>query len=97
MMGGSISVSVTDHGRCSGADTCSWLSCRLTIFVSAVVMFILLGVGVARFTTSHLGHKYIPWPHWAWWVAVVNSWLWAGLAIVARKGTALTNMHPIGR
>jgi hypothetical protein len=54
-------------------------------------MFILLGVGIAKYTTSHLGHKYIPWPHWAWWVAVVNSWLWAGIAIVALRGTALTN------
>lgn len=49
-------------------------------------MFILLGIGVARYTTDHLGRKFIPWPHWAWWVAIVNSWLWAFIAFAARSG-----------
>ncbi|BDA49185.1 hypothetical protein COCOBI_13-2950 [Coccomyxa sp. Obi] len=54
------------------------------LFLSAMVMFILLGVGVAQYTTDHLGRKFIPWPHWAWWVAIVNSWLWAIITCVAR-------------
>ncbi len=49
-------------------------------------MFILLGIGVARYTTDHLGRKFVPWPHWAWWVAIVNSWLWAFIAVAACMG-----------
>ncbi len=56
--------------------------CSLVLFLSAIVMFILLGIGVAQYTTDHLGRKFVPWPHWAWWLAIVNSWLWALLKSV---------------
>lgn len=69
--------------------------CRVALFASAVVMFILLGVGVSKYTKSHLGHKFIPWPHWAWCIAVINSWLWTGLAVVAYRGGSLVQCHCI--
>jgi len=84
-----------EHKKC-GPDIIYlvWLH-RVTLFASAVVMFILLVVGVSKYTKSHLGHKFIPWPHWAWWIAVINSWLWAGLAIVAHRGVSRVQRHCI--
>ncbi len=63
-----------------------WYECRVLLFGVTVAFYVLLAVGVSRGLKAQLGVALIPWPSWAWWLAVISSWLWLSLGIVAVCG-----------
>ena len=58
----------------------------MILFGVTVAFYIILAVGVNRGLKWQLGVGLTPWPSWAWWIAAINSWLWASLGAVAICG-----------
>ena len=63
-----------------------WHVCRVILFGVTVAFYVLLAIGVSRGLKAQLGVALIPWPSWAWWLAVISSWLWLSLGIIAVSG-----------
>ena len=61
-------------------------SCRVVLFGVTVAFYILLAIGVKRGLQFQTGVGLTPWPSWAWFIAIINSWLWLGLSSIAICG-----------
>ena len=68
-----------------------YVLCRVVLFAVTTVFYILLAVGMHQGLQFQLGAGLTPWPSWAWWIAVINSWLWMSLGAVALCGERTVN------
>ena len=60
--------------------------CRVVLFGVTVAFYILLAIGVKRGLHFQTGVGLTPWPSWAWFIAIINSWLWLRLSSTAICG-----------
>ena len=70
-------------------ECCAFLCCcvyRVILFGVTVAFYVLLAIGVSRGLKAQLGVALIPWPYWAWWLAIISSWLWLSLGTIAVCG-----------
>eukprot|EP00884_Botryococcus_braunii_P008519 jgi/Botrbrau1/17669/Bobra.0166s0095.1 len=56
------------------------------LFFSITILFLVATIlGSARKTLRELDYKCLVWPDWAWWLTIINAFIWIALCVLLRK------------
>lgn len=56
------------------------------LFTVTIVFMAGILYGVAKKTEKELDHKCILWPDWAWWLTILNAFIWVAACELFRRG-----------
>jgi cytochrome bd-type quinol oxidase subunit 2 len=68
-------------------ETCG-RGCSALLFGITCLFLVASILGTARKTQRELDYKCLIWPDWAWWLTIINAFIWIAVCVLLRRGMA---------